>query len=200
MSAWTNLLPITAAVAIGVFIAREVLEFLRRRAADVRKVRALKALLARECELNLWTIKSLRSIFSEVHSSERPKPGNRVTIEKTASGQPYARVFSALEEAESHQRIPSAHRELMTKFLLEIATVDRRLFEVMEPAYDSIGELEHVRESLVNVSDAPEDIGEDGYLEGLASYGLRRLTETEAALGALYRHCTGAELTTHRLR
>lgn len=200
MSSWVSVLPITALIAIFIFVCKEVLEFIRRRSGDQRKLQALKALLARECELNLWTIKNLRRIFSEVHTVENENPQISVEVLRTPSGRPFARVISDDEGTELHIGIPKAHRELMSKFLLDVATLDKKLFEVMEPAYDGLAELEHIHESLLNVRDAPEFIGSSGYLEGLAGYALDEIQNVENALSSLYMHCTGKALTKHRLR
>ena len=200
MPTFLSLLPITALIAVMVFICKETIEFLRRRNGDQRKLRALMHLLARECELNLWSIKNLRRILSEVHKFENYKAQIKVEIKRKPSGRAFAIIRSDDGGIEMHVGIPKVHRELMSKFLLEIATLDEKLFEVVEPAYDGLAEVEHLRESLMNVQDAPDDIGEDGYLEGLAGYALDELQEAENSLARLYEHCTGLPLTEHRLR
>ncbi len=200
MSQFSELLPITAIVALVIFAAKETLEYVRRWRGDQRRLVALKTLLARECELNLWSVKSLRRIASEINTSERPNPGVVVTIQKTPGGRPYARVLTDDKQVGAHYPIPLVHRDLMSKLLLDVATLDKPLFQVMEPAYDALAELDHVRESTLAAPNAPEELGQDSYLEGLAGYALDQIKEAEDALGALYRHCTGNELTNHRLR
>lgn len=197
---WLSVLPITAVVAVVVFIIKEVLEYFRRRGADKRKIAALIALLARECELNYWTIKSLRRIVAEISTEESPNPQFRLTIERKSSGRPYAKVVSEDGKIESHSGIPKVHRELMSKFLLDIATLDKKLFEVMEPAYDALADLEHVRETLVNIDDEVGLIPRDDFLSGFAGYAVVELKDAEVALGALYKYCTNKPLTQHRLR
>lgn len=200
MEMLTSVLPVTAAVAIFLFVAREGMEFSRRRGAEKRKRSALTHLLARECELNYWTVKSLRYIAQQVPCEENPETLGSVTIERKPSGRVYARVVSEDSDSESHHPIPKVHRELMSKFLLDIATLDSELFKVMEPAYDALAALEHIRESFINAPEAPDFIGQDGYLEGLAGFALDELLKTESALAALYKYCTNQELTNHRLR
>lgn len=197
---WLSVLPITAVVAIVVFISKEALEYFRRSGADKRKIAALTALLARECELNYWTIKSLRRIVTEIPTEESPGPQFRFSIEHKPSGRPYAKVVSSDGKLESHLGIPKVHRELMSKFLLDIATLDRKLFEVMEPAYDALAELEHVRETLVNIDDGAGLIPRDDFLAGFAGYAIVELKDAENAVGALYKYCTNRPLTQHRLR
>lgn len=195
-----DVLPITAIVAIAIFAAKEVLEVVRRWKGDQRRLLALKTLLARECELNLWSVKTLRRIALEIDTTERPNPDTVVTIEKTNGGRPYALVLVENGQAGARYPIPRVHRDLMSKLLLEVATLDKALFQAMEPAYDALAELDHVREKLLGAPDAPEELGQTSYLEGLAGYALDEIKEAEDALALLYKHCTGDELTKHRLR
>jgi len=195
-----SIFPATAVVAVLLFITRETLEFFRRRAADKRKANALTHLLARECELNYWTVKALRYIIQQIPCSEHPDANGTVSIERKPSGRVYARVVSEDEGSESHHPIPKVHRDLMSKFLLDIATLDSSLFKLMEPAYDALSSLEHIRENLINAPEAPDYIGQDGYLEGFAGFATETLCDVEQKLGVLYQHCTGKKLTSHRLR
>lgn len=200
MTTLLTLLPATALVALFVFLARESLEFFRRRGSDRRKIAALTHLLARECELNYWTIKALRYIVIQIPSEENPEAQGTLSIERTSSGRAYARITSWDGGSESHHGIPQVHRDLMSKFLLDVATVDQKLFLVMEPAYDALAEIEHVRDSLLAAPEAPHFIGQKDYLEGFAGYAKDELNEAETRLQALYKHCTGKDLTQHRLR
>lgn len=88
----------------------------------------------------------------------------------------------------------------MSKFLLEIATLDKKFFAALEPAYDSLAELEHVRQSLIGIHDSEQESGIDGLFRSFAVYALDELRDTEAALQSLYIFCTGNILKKHRLR
>jgi hypothetical protein len=195
-----DILPTTAIVAIGIFLTKEIIEAFRRHSADKRKLLALKALIARECELNNWCIKRLSDIFNNIDTPENKNPGIIVSIEETPSGRPYVKVISDDEGLETHSSIPEVHRELMTKFLLDIATLDKGLFGKLEPAYDILAEVAHIKDSLVRSRDADERTGEAGYLSGLAYYATGVLVKADTAIKELYKYCTGQELTKHRLR
>lgn len=200
MPALLTLVPITVIAAVLLFVIKEFVEAIRRACADSRKVHALKTLLARECELNLWTIKALRSILIDIPKSDGEHPEIVVRIERRESGSPIARITSADGGLESTRPIPRAHRELMSKYLLDVATLDKKLFQVLEPAYDGIAELEHVRESLVRVHENEEESQMPGLIGSFAEYALEEICCTEEALASLYRHCTGKPLEKHRLR
>lgn len=197
---WLTLLPITAVVAIVVFAIKETLEHFRRRSADRRKLAGLISLLARECELNYATIKLLRHIVEKIPNDEHPDPQFSLSIGWKPSGRPYARVLSESRGMQWQLGIPQVHRELMSKFLLDVATLDKRLFELMEPAYDGLAEVEHVRESLLNFEEEVESMRPEDYLAGLADYASGELQGAEDALRKLYTYCTGKPLTRHRLR
>lgn len=96
--------------------------------------------------------------------------------------------------------IPLVHRNLMSKFLLDIATLDKKLFDVMEPAYDALAELEHVRENFITFREDSEILGLEDFLAAFVQYALDELKEAESELRILYNHCTDKELTDHRLR
>lgn len=200
MPSLLSLIPITVVAAVLLFILKETVEAIRRIRGDRRKVHALKALLARECELNLWTIKALRSILRNVPKPDDENPEVVVRIERRHDGLPIARIRLIDGGSDSTRGIPKAHRELMSKYLLDVATLDKELFQVLEPAYDAVAELEHVRESLIRVHDDEDEYGENGFFGFFAMYGLDELQETERALSALYTHCTGKALEKHRLR
>jgi hypothetical protein len=195
-----DILPTTAIVAIGIFLTKEFIETFRRHAADKRKLVALKALIARECELNNWCIKRLSDIFRQIETPENKDLGVLVSVEETPSGRSYIKVISEDEGLETHSSIPEVHRELMTKFLIDIATLDKGLFGKLEPAYDMLAEVAHIKDSLIRSGDADEPAGESGYLSGLAYYATGVLVKADAALKELYKHCTEQELTKHRLR
>ena len=72
------------------FLGREWLEFRRRRAAKKRRVAAIKAILARNCELNHWATKSLTRILRGLCTEEgQPMPDLRVEFRR--NGQPILR-------------------------------------------------------------------------------------------------------------
>lgn len=200
MSTLLALVPIAVIATVILFVLKESIEAIRRVRSDGRKVHALKMLLARECELNLWTIKALRSILINVPKPNDEHPEIVVRVEKRESGNPIARISSTDGGLESTRGIPRAHRELMSKYLLDVATLDRRLFQVLEPAYDGVAELEHVRESLVRIHENEKESQMTGFFDSFAEYALEEIDRTEEALASLYRYCTGRPLEKHRLR
>ena len=200
MDEFVALVPITVVAAVLLFILKEAVEAVRRHRGDSRKMHALKALLARECELNLWTIKALRDILINVPKPDDERPQTVVRIERRTNGSTIALISSADGALRSSRSLPKAHLDLMSKYLLDVATLDSKLFQALETAYDSVAELEHIRESLVRIHESEEEAKMPDLIRPFAEYALDEIERTELAIAALYKHCTGKKLEAHRLR
>lgn len=200
---WSSILPVTTIIALIIFFTKETLEFLRRRVADQRRRRAIARFFARECELNLWTIRSLREILTEVSTEENPRPASSVSIHASGNGRPYAEVEKVYEDgtrSNGHYPIPSVHRDMMAKYVFDTALLDKKLFESSETALDALAELDHIRESLLRALHPPEFMTHNDYLEAFSGYALDELLDVEKSLSELYLICTDKKLENHRLR
>lgn len=193
----SDLLPVTALVAIAVFIAREVLEWRRRSKAEARKIQAVKMILARECELNFSTIRRLQYIFSHASVIDEENSRRKLLIEERPDGH-LARMFDE-DDLEATVPVPEVHRETVAKMLIETAGLERNLFLNVEAAHDALSETEHVRSSLIHIHETEKETGNE-MVSGLADYATGELKNAEEALKKLYRFCTGEELTKARLR
>lgn len=65
------LFPVTVVAAVVLFVAREVVEDIKRRRANARKGRAFRTLLARECELNHLAHKRLTEALLKIQEAFR---------------------------------------------------------------------------------------------------------------------------------
>ena len=192
-------LPITAWVALGVFVLREVLEWRRRRAADARKVQALKKVIARECELNYWSVDQLSDTLSEMRKIGAEKDASRFTLTTRAAGEVVVQLSD--EDGSGHGwMLPRICTETLTKHLAEVAALDEEFFTVCEAAVGATAEADHIHRSLVQGPPAHFPSSRENYYEGLIGYGLKELQGVVAAIKALYLACTGTELTHGRLR
>jgi hypothetical protein len=186
--------------AIIMFLVKEVVEAVRRHLGDKRKIHGLKTLFARECELNLWTIMALRSILVNVPKPDDSTPQTIVRIEHTEDKAHYALIISNDGASKATRPIPIVHRELMTKYLLDTATLNKELFGDLEVAYDALADLSHVRQSLIQVHEDQAQMNIPEFFCSFAEWALDELDEIESALALLYKHCTGGMLENHRLR
>lgn len=197
----STLVPISAVVAVALFCTKERLEFVRRRDADARKLSAIKLLTARECELNHWTIKSYTRIANalkneaEVEGSEQRAS---FAVVEMASGKLFFRTYEPDGSEGGQTWMPEVHRDVLGKYLLDIATLDATFFGLAERAYDALAEIQHVQDHIRNQKDGsePGDVSDFG----LAEYVIGELKDAKIALDNLYLYCTGDVLTSHRLR
>lgn len=197
----SSLVPISAVVAVGLFCIKERMEFVRRRNADIRKIAALKLLAARECELNHWTIKSYMRIANTLKaesSVEDTEQRASFAVVETANGKLFFRKYDPNGGEGGQMWMPEVHRDVLAKYLLEIATLDSTFFGVAEHAYDALAEVQHVQEHVREQKDPSEPAVFSDY--GLTEYMIRELNEAKKALDNLYHYCTGHVLTSHRLR
>jgi hypothetical protein len=200
MQTFTSWLPATALVAVIIFVVKELLEVWRRYSSESRKLKAIKELLARECELNHWAIRSLRSIADELNAVADLDSVEAFSIEYAKSGRIYACIDSEAEGNYSKTAIPVIHKEQLTKHLLEVATLDKALFGLVEPALTAVAKLEHVRESLLYHGSSEEGDMARSHAQGFSEYATKEIEDARLAIFALYRACTGRELSDIRLR
>lgn len=199
MDSLLSIIPITVISAVFLFILKELVEGIRRYRGELRKKQALRALLARECELNNWTIKSIQHIVEDIRDESALNNRTQFGFIFPKSGKVLFRVKHPDSGYKSGSSLGEIHREVMNKNLLDVATLDKKLYSVMQPAYDAVAELEHVRQSLIYYV-APEDDQDKMHLEGFTHYALSRLNDVYEKLASLYKECTGKHLETHRLR
>src|SRR6185295_8692415 len=155
---WTGgLLPAAAVAAIVLFMIRELLEWIRRRTAHSRQIGALKKLLARECELNLWTMNSLKHALESADGAIRADPPRRVTINKAPSGHERWREFDDQGDIWGGGPLPMVRRNSMEGAALRIAELDGKLFSALELGLEATAELDHLRGSLIDYT-APDPV------------------------------------------
>jgi hypothetical protein len=188
----SDLLPVTAAVAIGVFAVRELLEHGRRKKTKARQIKAVKHILSRECELNFAPLRGLKEIFEYIEAD--PQNHKKVAVVQRSWG-------PAVEFDHSYGfNILPFSRERMSDMFLDVAALDDTLFKALETAYDSVGEVDNARDQLVRIEDLVRETRITELVRGLSGYGLARIEEADAALQALYKDCTGKKLERGRLR
>ncbi|MDB5445010.1 MAG: hypothetical protein JWQ97_327 [Phenylobacterium sp.] len=186
-------------VAVLIFITREYLEVRRRRVERAGKLSAIKTLLARNCELNNWTVKSLRAVLEQIQEDFKEADPPRYSIDMRRDGATYLKVQDAAGGCSSRP-LPEVRRQAFEGQLLNVAELDASLLARLEPAVTMVAELEHVRESLVSYL-LREDEGEAPHFEGFVEFALVALDDAFNSLDALYVACTAHEaLVYHRQR
>ena len=149
MTNFTTILPVAALIAVLLFILKESIEWIRRHNADGRKKKALRLILARECERNHWSINSIRGVLETIKEklTEEPPPTFRFIFPK--SGKTLFRVVYPGDEMTEGSALAETYQDIFNKYLLDVATLDKTLYEDLQRACDAIAEVEHVRQSLI---------------------------------------------------
>ncbi|MBG0799022.1 hypothetical protein IYX23_15235 [Methylocystis sp. L43] len=191
-------LPIAVTAAIILFGVKESMEFFRRFQSDRRKGRALRTLLARECESNFWTYKRLLETVKSIDDDFKSGASLTYKIRRHSSGDP---IFSREFEDSRHSSwpLPAAKLNLMSNVLQDVAELDKQLFENLEAAYDSIKEMQHVRDSLLHFIET-DDQDDRRHLEAFPGYAMSELSDIVMDLRKLYFVCTKKDLEKYRLR
>ena len=186
------LLPsVSIGVALAVFLAREWLESRRRRQATTRKLGAIRVVLARECELNNWSVSSLRRILLTIRAHWG---SGKFSLEYRLNLPPI--FYAQLESKEfSSSPIPQFYQNVCRELLLPVAELDARLLGKLESSITELAEMDHVATSLCAYLEY-----DDGHFEAFLDYALRATDSVRDALNELYKDCTGQLLTKSRVR
>lgn len=189
-----NIIPITVVVATLLFFLRELFDGIRRYKNDSRKIHALRKFAAADCERNQFTISRLQHQINEIeHAID---VGNEIMIDLQQNGNPVLTINRHNEgRIISSSPIPFVHTRSMEKFLFDAAIIDAALFDRMEAALDTLNEIVHIRESLIEYI-----TGDRGHLDGFIIYAKEVLDVSIDPVRDLYFHCTGTPLVQGRVR
>jgi hypothetical protein len=199
-----QLIPITneiwksaTAVAVITFVGTELFQHRRARASDKRKLKAIRRLLARECELNYWTVKALRFALDEIKST-RQEENSAFSIENRSGGA--EQLISFIDgNWVGGRSLPHAHPTRFDEVFLEVAALSESLSALLDDAMEATADLEHLRNNIIRHVNDEDGLGEE-VLYSLTEYGENELSDIYISLSALHRECTGKELLDHRVR
>lgn len=191
-----NILPATVVVAIVLFLIKEILEQLRKYQGHKRQVDAVKQMLSDEIEKNNYTVGTLRRTLIKI-KDEHDK--YEITLNMKPSGSLRIEFKEDKESYGPGWPIPNISRTVFDKTYVQLASLDKELFDKAKDAYESLSEAEHVRNSLIDNIEAPHIEG-DGFLVSFAEYGIEELVTVYLNLAKLYKECTGRELDKNKLR
>ncbi len=181
----------TVVAAFTIFIAKETIEYFKRRNERSRKVTAYKQLILEELRKNAWTISSLKDMCKLIGD-----PGfTGISYYKSSAGSEKIR-FHNKTLPESNPLWP-VHTAVFEKLYVGLAETDKDLFTAVSAVYEKLAEAKHVRDHFINFS---EDEEIKHFVTGLHSYGTKRLDECEHAMDALCRRITGGPLSEQKLR
>jgi hypothetical protein len=192
----TTLLPITVIVAITIFVIKEALEHWRKYQSHQRQILAIKHMLADEIEKNNYTIAALRRTLVQIKEKHDKY---EISLNRTPSGSLRIEFKEEVGGYGPSWPIPNVSRVVFDKTFVQLASLDLELFNKAKDAYESISEVEHVRNSLIDHLEEQEWHPKD-LLVAFAEYGIDELVDAYINLSKLYKDCTGNDLDKHKLR
>ncbi len=189
-----KLLPVTVISAIVLFGVKEFLETRRRRGTNSRKRRALRRLLADEVERNNFQIRRLRGCCATIQRALaegylESDSDLKLKVIEGAFGKLHLKLS---EEGQVLYQSPigTVHTEVLSGSLLELALVDKEMFETAMEASDGAKELDGLRHSMVDLLQSHDHT----FLPGFPDYALSEIDKIERTLKAFYKGLTGKEL------
>jgi hypothetical protein len=180
-------------VAVVLFIAKEVIDTIRKYNASLRKKNAIKVLLSEEIELNHWTWLKVRDLIETVKSEPTT---TQFLITSSASGT--ERFEYIREDNGGGQGFPPVYEELINKLIIEIAELDKEFYIAAIDYTKALAELNHLRAGAYDFIHETQQ-GRH-YTEGFASYASDELPEIYDSMEAFYKVCGHSKLDKHRLR
>jgi hypothetical protein len=125
-------IPITVIFAVFLFIAKEIIELLRRYKADKRKKRAISLILAQEIQRNHWALISFFRLLHTLTYSFENNPQAQYRLHISYDGSEHLRMKENLSDSfESGQAIPSFVDDNYKCLLPQIAELDEGLFKLL---------------------------------------------------------------------
>lgn len=189
MNTMTSLFPITATIAICIFIAKELIEFGKRRNEKIRKIAAYKMLVAEEMLKNAWSIRSMRDVLRALQEQFE-----KILLEKSFSGSSYIVV----ERMSGKQSTPlwPFHFSVFDRAVIDLAVLDKDLFNSVKEAYQALANVKHARTVLMDMCN---DDSLYDHIETFVGYAMSQMDVAEEKINITYRDCTGQELDQQKL-
>ncbi|WP_122503149.1 hypothetical protein [Pseudomonas viridiflava] len=188
----SSIFPVTVICAIVLFFIKEVVEMFKRAAERKRKISAYKTLIAEELKKNAWTIETMKEKCADINKDDF----ERMTYSKEPSGNETVQIWFAGGTIGSSP-LWQVHTGIFDKSIVDLAVVDKALFDAAKETYQYLAEVKHIRGYF---SDLTAQDSMRGFIKGFADYGLGTLDEAAKSVSALYLKCTGEELDEHKLR
>lgn len=142
-------IPITAVIALMIFILKEIIEARRRWQADKRKRKASCTLLAEEIERNTWTLKLIKRLIEDCVTAHNEKTLNAVKlIKEEVTGDIRFQLEWKNGKYESN-KLFHVHVDRLERLIHGIAELDEVLFEKAQAYGISAMRLRYIRSKMM---------------------------------------------------
>jgi len=147
-----DLIPITAIVALILFIARELLDFSKKMLERKRELSAYKELISGEIKQNYFALKLLNSVLKvAVKFNNDNVESIQCNVHTDRYGSEY--IFIDLGEGPGKRKVSMGlknfNTEVFDSHLANLAKLDVSLYESVRKTYEEIREWKTIRNDLV---------------------------------------------------
>ncbi|MCW7494731.1 hypothetical protein ND861_18880 [Leptospira sp. 2 VSF19] len=144
-----NFLPITATIAITIFVAKEIIEYFKRKKNDKNKLNAIKNFLGQEIHQLSYDIRNSSFILSNYIDTFRNFKNLSYEIVTLKNDKYQFRVADETSEHFSSSTFPTFSNIWYEKTALLIAELDFKLFQEIQKFYNDTLDFKHKQELII---------------------------------------------------
>lgn len=185
--------PLTLLAAITPFFLKEMARSVVIRRSNLRQRAALRILVSHECMANHRTVSSIRNILQIILPADTTSAVFQCHFVFSRNGTTLLRYHLPGATHLQSCVLAKTRKELMERYILEVALRDEHLYPLLQKAYEAIEDLDQLRERIIYFLD-PDESNELQSPRQLVEASLAELLGIQQNLGALYHACTQQQL------
>ena len=190
-------LPITAFIAIAIFIIKEAIEGFKAKRTRENTKKTVSLLLAYELELNFWSVKHFFHLLSKLEKIEHLDDVT-LTLRKGIESNYSVKIEKPNGEF-TGQAVPPFHHSRFNTLTVQVAELGEETYKKVQEAYSSLNELEDYRSQALNLFAGNEWLSEPEGTLAFLGYKSQSYNEFYSKLNEAYICLTGNQLKEHRL-
>jgi hypothetical protein len=190
-------IPITALIAIVIFIIKELIESYRARKNRNRTKNTVSMLLSYELECNFWSVKSLFGLFNKL-KEYRHLDEITLSLKKGIESNYSVKIENKHGEW-TGQAVPPFCHQRFDSLLVQISELGNETYEKLQDAYSCLNELEDYRAQVINLFAGEDWITFPDMTFDYLSMKAEEYDEYYRKLNDAYVCLTGNNLLNHRL-
>ncbi len=143
-------IPITAFIAIFLFISREILDLIKTKRKKKNTRSSIKLILKYEFERNFWSLKNLFQLWESLRQYESLKE-IKLDLQKGIENNYSITVHEKSSQSWFNQALPPFYFDRFEKSILAVSELGSVSFEKIQNAYSALRELENLRNITLNL-------------------------------------------------
>jgi hypothetical protein len=152
VEAFKNLIPITAVIALLLFITRECLDIFKKRSERIRELNAYKALISEEIRQNYFALKLLNKVLKvtvKVNNDNVEEYKCDVNTDRYGNEYVFIDLGKGPGNRSSSIRLKNFSSEVFDSHISDLAKLDQDLYESLKKTYEEISQWKIIRNDLV---------------------------------------------------